>query len=138
MIGEFLSNYGEQIFLALINIANTATVITAFIKMKMSERKTKKDVEITQNGIVEAFKTAKIPSELKISLSNQLDKKFDKWSKEFFEEYAKNEEAKTNLIMASALILSYTQAFNKLDDESKAKVKDAISQITDYDKTIEV
>lgn len=138
MIEEFLSKYGADIVMALINIANAAAVITAYIKMKRSERQTKSDIQITQEGIVKAFKEAKLPSEVKVSLSNQLDAKFNNWSKDFLKEYEQREEQKMALILANAKILSYTQAFNKLDDETKAKIKDAINQISENDKTIEV
>lgn len=138
MIEEFLSKYGATIVMALINIANAAAAVTAYIKMKRSERQTKSDIQITQEGIVKAFKDAKLPSEVKVSLSNQLDAKFNNWSKNFLKEYEQREEQKMALILANAKILSYTQAFNKLDDETKAKIKDAINQISENDKTIEV
>ena len=138
MIEEFLSKYGATIVMALINIANAAAAVTAYIKMKRSERQTKSDIQITQEGIVKAFKDAKLPSEVKVSLSNQLDAKFNNWSKNFLKEYEQREEQKMALILATAKILSYTQAFNKLDDETKAKIKDAINQISENDKTIEV
>lgn len=96
------------------------------------------DIIVTREGIVEAFKRAKISPDIKISLSNRMDKTFDKWFKRFESIQKKNEEMITQLMIYNTKILSYTAAYNKLTQEEKEHLKDLLNEISDLDKTVEV
>ena len=142
---EFFETYGADIMAMIVAIASAATTITTFFKslnlskqFKALSKVTNEKIEITQNGIVEAFKTAKIPTEWKISISNQVDKKLEEWAAKFLIMFEEHERIRTELAVANTKILAYTAAYNKLSDEEKAKIDAAIKQITDKDKTIEV
>lgn len=142
---EFFEMYGADIMSMVVAITGAATALTTFIKtinlnkqFKMLQKVTSEKIEITQQGIVEAFKTAKIPSEWKISISNQVDKKLEDWAAKFLTMFEEHERIRTELAVANTKILAFTAAYNKLSDEEKARVDELIKEITDKDKSIEV
>ena len=142
---EFFQLYGPSILAAIVAAGGAVTSVCATIKMfktgqqvKASEAETKNAIAITQDGIVEAFKQAKIPSDLKISLSNQVDKKLEEWAAKFLTMFKEHEDMRTQLAVANAKILAFTAAFNKLSPEEQQAIEDLIKQITETNKTVEV
>ena len=142
---EFFTNYGAD--LTAILVAVGGIIVTAYntANIFVNNRKVRKDltaaqeaVKITQDGIVEAFKIAKIPNELKVSLSKQVDTKLNEWQDKVIKllEKYQSQLLETNLMMLK--ILSYTAASNKLTDEDKARLEDFTKRITGEDQTIEV
>ena len=79
-------------------------------------------IQITQEGIVEAFKQVKIPSEWKISISSQVDKKLNDFTETFMKQYQENEATKYLMIYLCLKILANTAAANKLSEEDKEPV----------------
>lgn len=142
---EFFQLYGPSILAAIVAAGGAVTSVCAVIKMfktekrvKASEAQTKEDIQITREGIVEAFKKSKIPTEWKISISKQVDEKLEMWAERFLTMFKEHEDLRTKLAVANTQILAYTAAFNKLSPEQQAELNELIKQITDGDKTIEV
>ena len=78
---EFFAQYGPTILAVISAVTACAASITGLVKVlntskeiKQENAKTKEDIKITREGVIEAFKTAKIPSEWKVSVSNQVTK----------------------------------------------------------------
>lgn len=142
---EFFEMYGPSILACIVAVAGAITSFTTLVKTFRSEKRMninqdqmKQDIQITQEGIVEAFKKSKIGSEWKVSVSNQIDKKLEAWSQKFLATLEEHEELRTKLAVANTQILAYTAAFNKLSEEEKKKIQDLIAEITENDTTIEV
>ena len=142
---EFLSKYGEEILSVIIQLAGYVVTIIAFIRMLKSEKRTKsfmvqskQDILITREGIVEAFKTAKINPEIKISIAKQVDAKLSEWKQEFMTMYKKNEESRTKLMLYVAKIMSNTAAYNKLSDAEKEEGNRLMKEIVEDDGLVEV
>lgn len=142
---EFFELYGPSILAAIVAAGGAITSVCATIKMfktekrvKASEAQTKEDVKITREGIVEAFKKSKIPTELRLSISKQVDEKLEAWAEKFLIMFKEHEELRTKLAVANTQILAFTAAFNKLSPEEQEEINELIKQITDGDKTIEV
>lgn len=142
---DFFVKYGADILAMIVALCGTGTSVFMFIRsirlnrsIRLTQDNTMQQITITQNGIVEAFKRAKIPNELKISISNQVNKVLEDWSAKFLTMFEEHERIRTELAIANTKILAYTAAYNKLTDEEKAKIDETIKQITDKDKIIEV
>ena len=142
---EFFEQYGPSILAAIVALSGAITSVWSAIKMfktekrvKLDQAETKEALQITQEGIVEAFKRAKIPTELRVSINEQVDKKLETWAEKFLTMFAEHEELRDKLAVANAQILAYTAAFNKLSVEEQAEINELIKQITEKDKNVEV
>lgn len=142
---KFFEAYGAQITAMLVALGSLAGSIYGIIKtIKMGKKvdtnaaKTQEDIQVTREGIVEAFKSAKIPTEWKISVSNQVTKTLTDFRDELIDLYKKNNEVRDKLMLATLKILSFTAASNKLTDEEKNQINDLIKQISDEDSTIDI
>ena len=142
---EFLETYGAQIVAVLTAAAGLFTAVYNMTKVLKINKKvdqnaeaTKQDIEITREGIVEAFKTAKIPTEWKISVSNQVNAILTQWRDEFIELFQKHEVVRDDIMLMIVKILAFTAASNKLSDEDKAKLDELIKCISDNDSTIDI
>ena len=140
----FFQIYGTSILAAIVAAGGAITSVCATIKMfktakrvKASEAQNKEDVKITREGIVEAFKKSKIPTELRLSISKQVDEKLEAWAEKFLIMFKEHEELRTKLAVANTQILAFTAAFNKRSPEEQTEINDLIKQITDGDKVIE-
>ena len=142
---DFFTTYGTDILAIIVALSGVATSIATLVKnigllkqFNALKKNTDEKIEITQNGIVEAFKTAKIPNEWKISISNQVDKKLEEWAEKFLTMFEEHERIRTELAIANSKILTYTAAFNKLSEEEKVVIEESIKQLSEKDRTIEV
>lgn len=142
---EFFELYGPSILAAIVAAGGAITSVCATIKLFKSEKRIKaenaqmqEDVKITREGIVEAFKKSKIPTELRLSISKQVDEKLEAWAEKFLIMFKEHEELRTKLAVANTQILAFTAAFNKLSPEEQTEINELIKQITDGDKVIEV
>lgn len=142
---EFFQIYGPSILAAIVAAGGAITSVCATIKLFKSEKRIKaenaqmqEDVKITREGIVEAFKKSKIPTELRWSISKQVDEKLEAWAEKFLIMFKEHEELRTKLAVANTQILAFTAAFNKLSPEEQTEINELIKQITDGDKVIEV
>ena len=107
-------------------------------KINAEQAKTQTEIQITREGIIEAFKAAKIPNEWKVTVSKQVEAYLTKFRDEVITMFKENEQAR-DLIMISILkILNFTAASNKLTEDEKKQIDDLIKQITDEDNTIDI
>lgn len=142
---EFLTQYGSDILAALVSVTAVFTSIIGLAKSLKIGKKvdtnaatTQQEIQITREGIVEAFKTAKIPTEWKVTVSNQLMQQLNKFRDDFIIMFKEQEELRTKLMVAAVKILNYTAASNKLTENEKQEINELIKMITDEDATIDI
>ena len=142
---EFLTQYGSDILAALVSVTAVFTSIVGLAKSLKIGKKvdtnaatTQQEIQITREGIVEAFKTAKIPTEWKVTVSNQLMQQLNKFRDDFIIMFKEQEELRTKLTVAAVKILNYTAASNKLTESEKQEINELIKMITDEDATIDI
>lgn len=142
---EFLEQYGPAILAMITAGASLAGSIYGIIKCFKTGKKvdanneaTKEDIQITKQGIVEAFKSAKIPNEWKISVSNQVNAILTSFRDEFITLIKENQAFSNDMLLMTLKILNFTAASSKLTEEEKAKIQDLINQIEDKDSTIDI
>ena len=118
-----------------------ATMIKAFNANKANKAQIselKNEIAVTQNGIVEAFKQVKFPTQWKIDLSKKVDAKFNELTDKLYSKLVNQDEAKTRLIIFMAKIMSNTAAYNKLTDDEKAELNALLTIVNEleiYDTT---
>lgn len=142
---EFLTQYGSDILAALVSVTAVFTSIVGLAKSLKIGKKvdtnaatTQQEIQITREGIVEAFRTAKIPTEWKVTVSNQLMQQLNKFRDDFIVMFKEQEELRTKLMVAAVKILNYTAASNKLTEDEKQEINELIKMITDEDATIDI
>lgn len=130
---EWFAQWGPDIIIGLLGLTGIYTSIRSIVmtvrnnkkfNKQLAEQQTemKKEVEITREGVIEAFKQAILGNDFKISINNQLDKKLSDGLSKFVETITKNEELRTKLTVYNAMILKNTAAYNKLTNEEKAEM----------------
>lgn len=144
-IEQFFVDYGGTIVACITSICSAIVALWSMIKcfginksVKKSETETAEKIQLTQEGIVKAFETARIPTDWKISVSKQVDKKLEDWAEKFLIMFKEHEDIRTQLAIANAKILKNTAAYNKLSDKEKQEVEELIKALNEIDKTIEV
>lgn len=135
---EFFAEYGAQIATTIISLASLSGSIYGITRIFKSNKTLSEKVQITREGIVEAFKVAKIPTEWKISVSKQIDSKLSDWRDEFLTIVKQNEMTRTILMTMILKILNYTAASNKLTEEEKAKINELIRSVSEEDATLDI
>lgn len=142
---EFFEQYGAVILTAVIAVAGAITSTTSMLKtfktnkrINTLEKNTNDNITITREGIVNAFKQAKLPSDLKVSLSNQLRKQLDAGLKAISDEINKNEATRTAIMIAILKILNYTAASNKLTPEEKAQLEKLLDTVEHDEDVIDI
>ena len=142
---EFITNYGADILAGIVAVAGAVTSVCAVVKMWKSEKRIKKteeemkeDVAITREGIVNAFKQAKIPNELKIDISNKVDKVLTNFENKVLEMFREQEQIRTALVLFCTKIMANTAAYNKLTETEKEALEELMKQISEQDKIVDV
>ena len=142
---EFFQTYGPSIFAGILGAGSLASAIVALRNVFKINKKVNKEtktvdekIQITQDGIVKAFQTAKLPNEIKLSLITQVKDVLTEARDKIIEEVKKNEQLRTNMMMLILKILSFTAASNKLTEDEKKQIEDMIKLISNEDSTIEV
>ena len=142
---DFLATYGADILASIIAITGAITSVSAMIRMfksekriKKSEAQTKEDIIITREGIVQAFKQAKIPSDIKVDISNKVDKILNKFENKLINMFKEQEQTRTDLVLFCTKIMSNTAAYNKLTDTEKQALEQIIKQISEQDKIVDL
>lgn len=142
---DFLAQYGAQIITALVALGSLAGSVYGILKVFQTGKKvdivnktTDEKIQITRDGIVEAFKSAKIPTEWKVTISKQFDEKLTSLRDEVIGILQNSETARTGAIIMILKILNYTAASNKLTEDDKTKIADMVKLITDEDATLDI
>ena len=142
---EFFAQHGPAILAGMTALGSLVASITGLVKVfktnqkiNAEQAKPQTEIQITREGIIEAFKAAKIPNEWKVTVSKQVEAYLTKFRDEFITMFKENEQTR-DLIMISILkILNFTAASNKLTEDEKKQIDDLIKQITDEDNTIDI
>ena len=142
---EFLEQYGASIVSILIAIAGMITAVFNFKKaaelnkqIKINADTAKQDVAITRQGVIDAFKAAKIPTEWKIDVSNKINTTLNNFRDEMITLIKSNQAFANDVLLMAIKILSFTAASDKLSEEDKAKLQELIQLIDESDKTINI
>lgn len=142
---EWITQYGPMILTGLTSVGTGASAIYAISKVfKLGKKIEKNSVEtteqikITRDGIVEAFKTAVVPTEWKISVSSQIAKQLTDWKSELFAEFDRREKRRDEIAICSLKILSHTKSYDALSNDEKIKTQDLIKLIGEEDCTIDI
>lgn len=142
---DFITQYGADILAALIASAGAITSVCAVIKMwksekrlKKTEEQTKEDIAITREGIVQAFKQAKIPNELKLDISNKVMQVLTDFENRVLEMFREQEQIRTALVLFCTKIMANTAAYNKLTETEKEALEQLMKQISEQDKTVDL
>ena len=142
---EFFQTYGPSIFAGILGAGSLASAIVALCNVFKINKKVNKEtktvdekIQITQDGIVKAFQTAKLPNEIKLSLMTQVKDVLTEARDKIIEEVKKNEQLRTNMMMLILKILNFTAASNKLTEDEKKQIEDMIKLISNEDSTIEI
>lgn len=141
---DFLTRYGADILAGVIAVCGAVTSVCAVVKMwksekriKKTEEQTREDIAVTQQGIIQAFKQAKIPNDLKVDLSNQVIKLFTNFENKVLEMFREQEKIRTGLVLFCTKIMANTAAYNKLTDTEKEALDQLMKQINEQDKIVD-
>ena len=142
---EFLEQHGASIVELIIAIAGMITAVYNFKKaaelnkqIKINADAAKQDVTVTRQGVVDAFKSAKIPTEWKIDVSNKINTLLSGFRDETIALIKSNQAITNDFLVLAIKILSYTKASDKLTPEEKAKLNELMQLISEEDKTIDI
>lgn len=142
---EFIQTYGVQLLTGVVALGSFSGALVSLSKLfkterrlSQSQRQASRDIQITREGIVEAFKTAKISPEWKVSIDKSIDAKLENWSKKFLTMFKEHEDLRTKLALANTKILAYTAAFDKLSKIEQDKLRTVIAEAEGDKNIIEV
>ena len=142
---EFFEQYGPVIAGYIISAGALATgvysIITSFGLGKKVNKKTislEQQIQITRQGIIEAFKSAKLPNEIRLSISTKVEEILTLATDKMIETIKKNEAIRTAANLMVLKILNYTAASNKLTDEERQQIEDILKVLTEEDNTINI
>lgn len=142
---EWITQYGPMILTIITALSSAAGAIVALgkvfkigKKVEKSSAETSEQIKITQSGIVEAFKTAVVPTEWKITVSSQIAKQLTDWKNELFAEFEKREKRRDDIVIQSLKILSHTKAYDALSKDDQITTQDIIKLVNEEDSTIDI
>ena len=134
---EWLEAHSASILAVIMSLCGSITSIETLIKslnfittLKSELAALKKDIQITREGIVEAFKEAVIPSEIKVDISKQVNKILNSAMSEFKAILINNQETMAKMMVYMLKIMKNTAAYNKLTDEEKQELNNLVSEDT--------
>ena len=83
---EFFAQHGPAILAGMTALGSLVASITGLVKVfktnqkiNAEQAKTQTEIQITREGIIEAFKAAKIPNEWKVTVSKQVEAYLTNW-----------------------------------------------------------
>lgn len=142
---EFFEQYGPLIAGYIISAGALAigiySIITSFGLGKKVNKKTislEQQLQITRQGIIEAFKSAKLPNEIRLSVITKVEEILTLATDKIIETIKKNEAIRTTANLMILKILNYTAASNKLTDEERQQIEDILKVLTEEDNTINI
>lgn len=134
---EWLEANAPGILAVVMTLCGNITSISTLIKslnfittIKSELNSLRKDIQVTREGVVEAFKEAVIPGEIKIEISKQVNKILSDSMQEFKEILVNNQETMAKMMVYMLKIMKNTAAYNKLTDEEKSLLNTLISNDT--------
>ena len=144
MLG-FLEVYGPAMIAGIIGagglagaIYNIAKCVKLGKKVDTTAISLEKNMEITREGIVQAFKSAKLPNEIKLSITTKVEVVLSQARDMLIEEVKKNEALRTSMMAMILRVLSFTAASNKLSDDEKKQIEDMLKLMSEDNNTINI
>ena len=141
---DFLTQYAAAILAAIGSGSAALISITSFIKALKSERrayqelsKNKRDIKITREGIVQAFKDAVVTKDLKISINKEVKKILQEEYEKMMALVTRAEERRTKMAYWCLKILNWTAASNKLTTEQKSEIDELLAMIADEEQIVD-
>lgn len=124
----------------VIALCGALTAVIGVVKMLKTGKisitelgKLKQDVNLTQQGIVEAFKSVRFPTEWRVDLSKKNIETIREEFNKLYKKLISLDEAKTKLMIYQAKILSKTAAYNKLTDDEKAELNTLLEVVNNLE-----
>ena len=117
-------------------VAAVASMIKAIKTGKVSTaqyNEPKDQIGITQQGIAEAFKQVKFPTNYKDDLRKKFYDKFKELGNKLYNNLVHQKKEKTRLMIFMAKILSNTAAYNKLTDDEKAELASLLTVVNELE-----
>ena len=141
---DFLAQHATAIFAAIGSVCAAIISVTSFVKALKSEKRTinelsetKKDVKVTREGIVQAFKDSVVTKDLKVSINSQVKRILQDELDKFQKMLAKSEERRTKMTYWCLKILDWTAASGKLTTEQRAEVDELLAMIADEEQIVD-
>lgn len=132
---EFLTQWGYELLAGLLGTAGAAVSVVAVWKvyklskkLKAQEQITREDIKVTKEGVVEAFKTATIPDNIKVSINNKVEEVLGNFRDEMISKFQRGIELTQNMQFMILKILMFTAASAKLTDEERAYLQEIINK----------
>ena len=140
---EFLEQFGVDLAAIVISLSGAITALVTMVKSFKSNDNFRRDVEITQEGIKEGFKTF-ADKKLEISIGSKLDIRLEEFKNETVKEIKntlfelrENEKKRLRLEYLNAKILANTRAFDKLSEEEQAELNSLIKELDTNKENVE-
>lgn len=141
---ELLINNLDRILTAIVSLCAAIISVTTFLKSLKSERRTREalnqntqDVQVTRQGIVQAFKDAVVTKDVKVSINAEVQKILNEFKAQVLNEIRGNESKRTQMVYWSLKILEYTAAANKLTKEQRTELNEILAMIKDEERIID-
>lgn len=141
---DFLTQHMAAIFATIGSVSAALISITSFVKALKSERRThqelsksKKDIKVTREGIVQAFKDAVVTKDLKVSINKEVKKILREECEKMMALVTRAEERRTKMTYWCLKILDWTAASNKLTTEQKAEIDELMAMIADEEQIVD-
>lgn len=147
---DFLVENVSSLIAIITSICGTTTIggiilgIISFVKASKTEKriaesleKTNQSVKITREGIVQAFKDAIVPKDIKVSLNEQVVDVLDKGLDKFMKIVSNGETERTRMMYWCLRIFSYTAAYNKLTAAEQEEIKELLANIAEEERIVD-
>lgn len=138
---EWIEAHVADILAVVVAISGCLTSICTLVKslnlgkgVNSQIEKLESDIEVTREGIVNAFTQAQFPTQWRVDLSKQVNNVLAKYLDELTETIGSREELNLRLMQFIAYILKNTASYNKLTDEEKAELDTLLETVN----TIEI
>ena len=142
---EFFAQYGPYIVSGIISagalagaIYNIRKCIKLGKKVDTTTIDMQKQMQISREAIVEAFKTAKLPNEIRLNIITKVEEILVQARDTIIETIKQNEAIRTTSNLLILKILKFTAASNKLTEDEQQQIEDILKLLSDEDTTIKI
>lgn len=142
---EFIAQHGPDIISAILGLCGLIVGVHNVVKcFKMGKKidtttvSLETNIQLVKDGIVEAFKSAKLPNEIRLSISTKIEEVLGQARDMLLEEFKKNEAMRTCMMVMILKILSFTAASNKLTEDEKKEIEDLLKLMSEDTTTINI
>jgi|LGOV01.1.fsa_nt_gb hypothetical protein len=137
MTEEIIVQNLAAILAAITGICGAIISIVAFGLSLKSQKKTRGDVAITRQGIVEGFKNAVVPTNVQVSLNRQVEKMLSEFRTEMIGAIKIEQDTRTKMTYWLLHILAETVSYNKLSKAQKGEIAQLLALVTDDERQLD-